>query len=299
MLTKLLPWQPNAIDKQLIDLAFAEDLGLPFKDITTLTLFSGLTGISKAKIISKHPEPSLLCGLPVLEAILGQFNQESGECQLHSDYQDGDVILPGAELLSILAPAQVLLSCERILLNFLQRLCAVATITRKFVDRISHTQTKILDTRKTTPGFRHLEKYAVQCGGGVNHRMGLYDAIMVKDTHVDLLGGMSKALDKLPETITQEYPVIIEVRSLSELDIVLEEGLSKVSRVLLDNMSTALMQECVILCQGVMKTEASGNVDFETVAAIAETGVDFISIGKLTHSAGNIDLSMRGDLKHE
>jgi nicotinate-nucleotide pyrophosphorylase (carboxylating) len=186
MLTKLPPWQLNAIDKQLINLAFAEDLSVPFKDITTLTLFSGLKGLSKARIVSKHPESSILCGLPVLEAILSQFNKENEECRIHSHYQDGDLTPPGAELVSILAPAQVLLSCERILLNFLQRLCAVATITRKFVDRVSHTQAKILDTRKTTPGFRHLEKYAVHCGGGVNHRMGLYDAIMVKDTHVDL-----------------------------------------------------------------------------------------------------------------
>lgn len=298
MSVKLPPWELNSIDHQLIDLALTEDLGRPFKDITTHTLFAGLEGLSQARVFSKETRPIMLSGLPLLKPLFAKFDANA-DCQIQTHYQDGESIPAGTELFSILAPAQALLSCERILLNFLQHLCAIATLTHQFVTRVSHTKAKILDTRKTLPGFRHLEKYAVHCGGGVNHRMGLYDAVMVKDTHVDVLGGMSQALDQLPKNITQDYPVIIEVRTLSELTIVLEKGLSKISRVLLDNMSIELMQECVRLCQGTIPTEASGNVSLETVSAIAETGVDFISVGKLTHSAGNIDLSMRCDLHHE
>jgi nicotinate-nucleotide pyrophosphorylase (carboxylating) len=219
--------------------------------------------------------------------------QKLGHCTLQSDYRDGQVIHPGATLLTLKGSAQTILMTERIVLNFLQRLCAIATLTSQYVEKIKHTSTRILDTRKTAPGFRHLEKYAVTCGGGVNHRMGLYDAMMIKDTHIDLLGGMSAALSKLPDTILQQCPVIVEVRTMEELEIVLESGLHKVTRVLLDNMSPALMSECAMLCRGRIATEASGNMNLDTIATVAECGVDFISVGKLTHSAGSVDLSMK------
>lgn len=289
MNTTLSSWELNAIDLQLIDLAFIEDLGLPYCDQTTAILFPTIKENARAIIISKQPQPIVLCGLPIIKAIL----KKMGDCTIQSDYNDGQMIQPGRTLLTLTGSAQAILMAERILLNFLQRLCAIATLTGQYVEKIKHTQARILDTRKTMPGFRHLEKYAVQCGGGVNHRMGLYDAIMIKDTHVDILGGMAAALTKLPDDILQKCPVIVEVRTLEELTVVLEQGLHKVTRVLLDNMSPALMTESVALCQGRMPTEASGNMALDTITIAAECGVDFISVGKLTHSAGCVDLSMK------
>lgn len=292
-----MDWQLNHIDQQLIDLALTEDLGNPFCDLTTQTLFSDNNKTSQARIISKHPEPIVLCGTPIINAILTKF---SATYKIHSDYQDGQIIVPGKTLFTLEAPASYLLMAERTILNFLQRLCAVATLTKKFVDAVADTNLKILDTRKTTPGFRHLEKYAVFCGGGVNHRLGLYDAIMIKDTHVDALGGMEQALKNLDSRVRgndgpPNLQIIVEVRSREELNIVLKHGRNKVTRVLLDNMSPTLMTECVALCRDVFPTEASGNINLDNIKSIAHTGVDFASIGKLTHSAGSVDLSMKSD----
>jgi nicotinate-nucleotide pyrophosphorylase (carboxylating) len=303
-------WQLNQIDQTLIELALTEDLGAPFCDLTTQALFPDNNKISRARIISKHSEPIVLCGLPVIKAVLNKFTDQS---QIQESYQDGQIVNPKETILTIEAPANYLLMAERTILNFLQRLCAVATLTKKFVDAVKHTSLKILDTRKTTPGYRHLEKYAVQCGGGVNHRMGLYDAMMIKDTHVDALGGMEQALmmlakntgdrrSPLPNTNTivgatggrpLPYNIIVEVRNIEELKIVLQYGRNKITRVLLDNMSPELMRECVALCKNIFPTEASGNISLDNIKTIAETGVDFASIGKLTHSAGSVDLSMK------
>jgi nicotinate-nucleotide pyrophosphorylase (carboxylating) len=288
------PWQLNALDRRLIDLAFEEDLSVPYQDVTTEMLFPDFekqTGY--AQIVSKQSEPMVVCGMSVVRSIFTKMNEQ---CDVQTRYQDGDSISPGATLLTVTGPAAGILMAERIALNFLQHLSAISTLTYRFVNQVSHTKAKILDTRKTLPGFRHLDKYAVQCGGGVNHRMGLYDAIMIKDTHIDLLGGMNQALDALKPS---NLPVIVEVRTQQELIIVLEHGLNKVTRVLLDNMSPAMMRECVVLCEGMMPTEASGNISLSNVSEVAECGVDFISIGRLTHSAGNVDLSMRCEIQDE
>ncbi|MCE3238558.1 MAG: nicotinate-nucleotide pyrophosphorylase (carboxylating) [Gammaproteobacteria bacterium] len=283
----------SSIDLQLIDLALAEDLGLPYRDITTSCLFPGIKNAS-ANIISKHEKPIVLSGLSVVNAVLQKLDYHlETHCEVQSDYQDGDVIEPGFVILTISGYAHTILMAERTLLNFLQHLSAIATFTAEFVDAVKQTKAKILDTRKTTPGWRHLEKYAVQCGGGVNHRLGLYDAVMMKDTHIDLLGGMRRALTTLPNDRVKKFPVIVEVRTQDELKIILKEGLHKVSRVLLDNMSPKLMSECVEMCCGKITTEASGNITLESVALVAKSGVDFISVGKITHSAGNVDLSMK------
>lgn len=287
----------NQIDKQLMELALVEDLSFPFNDITTKTLFANLhtnqSGQAQAHIISKHKETIILCGLPVVKALLAKVDDQ---CQLESEYQDGDEILTNKTLLTLTGSAITLLMLERTLLNFLQRLSAIATLTAKYVNAIKHTHTKILDTRKTSPGFRHLEKYAVNCGGGVNHRMGLYDAVMIKDTHIAILGGIEFALNSLQENLTQTHPVIIEVRTLAELNVVIKKGLHKITRILLDNMSPSAMMECVQLCHGKVLTEASGNINLDNVLAVAETGVDFASIGTITHSAGCVDLSMKCDI---
>lgn len=283
------PWQNSFVDESLFQLALDEDLGAPWQDVTTDLLFSKLPPNAEAKIISKHPEPIRICGLNFIPRL---FSKLSNHCQIVSTYQDGDELPKNATLATIISDPHTLLKAERTVLNFLRHCSAIATLTAKYVNQVKHTQLKILDTRKTTPGLRHMEKYAVYCGGGVNHRMGLYDAVMVKDTHIDLLGGMEKVLLKLPLLHPQSLPVIVEVRSVQELEIVLKKGHDKVHRVLLDNMDNETLRTCVRACQGIFETEASGNIRMDTIAKIAETGVAFASIGELTYGAGHVDLSM-------
>ncbi|CAN5397156.1 carboxylating nicotinate-nucleotide diphosphorylase [soil metagenome] len=281
-------WQLDNISNTLIDLALREDLGQPWLDITTATLFAGEKVAGEARIISKHPESIIICGLSLLKTLFAKLDHT---CQFHSTYQDGQLLLPSSTLVTINADRQALLMAERITLNFLRHLSAIASLTAKFVAKVAHTKLQILDTRKTTPGLRQLEKYAIQCGGGVNHRMGLYDAIMIKDTHVDMIGGMAKALAKLP--LQEKMTVIVEVRDLEELQVALQLGRNKLTRILLDNMSLADMRIAVDRCRGIFPTEASGNINLDTITAIAETGVDYASVGMLTYAAGQVDLSMQ------
>lgn len=279
----------NLLENNLIQLALIEDLGSPPSDATTDLLFPNDQTVAQASIISKHTDVITVCGMVLLHPL---FAQLSAHFQLYTTYQDGDLLAPGETLLTIEAKAHVLLKLERVLLNFLRHLSAISTFTAKYVDRVKSTKMKILDTRKTTPGLRSLEKYAVHCGGGVNHRFGLYDAIMIKDTHVDILGGMQKALDILQKADTKNLPVIVEVRSIEELDQVLSAANPKITRVLLDNMSPEVMKICVAKCEGKVETEASGNIRLDTVLAVAETGVNYASVGELTYNAGQVDLSM-------
>src|SRR3990167_6214663 len=245
-------WELNEIDQQLIDLALREDLDIVFCDLTTQCLFSDRSYSGKATLVSKHTTPIVLCGLPIINELLARFETEY---TINTSYQDGDVIAAQHQILTVASSAAILLMAERTLLNFLRHLSAIATLTKAFVDKVKHTQLKILDTRKTTPGLRHLEKYAVHCGGGVNHRLGLYDAYIIKDTHVDLLGGMQQALAKLPEKTVNRLPVIVEVRNTKELQAVIDHGQGKVDRVLLDNMSVKQMRECVHRCNNIFSTE--------------------------------------------
>jgi nicotinate-nucleotide pyrophosphorylase (carboxylating) len=289
----MTPFQPHTIDHQLIQLALQEDLGLPYCDATTQCLFTE-TVISEAHIVSKHPTESILCGsalVPVIfEAFVTAINAKE-KIELVQYYQDGDLIPSQSRILTLKAPANYLLMLERTFLNFLRHLSGIATLTQTFVKKIQHTSCQILDTRKTTPGFRHLEKYAVQCGGGVNHRQGLYDAIMIKDTHADMIGGMKKALEKLPSE--KKIPVIIEVRDAQELELALTFK-HKIDRILLDNIRGPELAKYVKLChaEGVL-AEASGNLMLENIVEVAESGIDFASVGALTHSAMQIDLSMK------
>jgi nicotinate-nucleotide pyrophosphorylase (carboxylating) len=276
----------------LLKQALKEDLGDSWCDVTTEILFSNHQKIGKAYIISKHPEPIVICGIQWVELL---FKMLSSSCKIHSNYRDGELLEPGEILLFIEGDASALLKGERTALNFLRHLCAIATLTAKYIRSVQHTGLKILDTRKTTPNLRHLEKYAVSCGGGVNHRMGLYDAIMVKDTHIDLLGGMKHTMMSLPNLDTHSLPVIVEVRTREELESVLNFGRNKVHRVLLDNMSPDLIRDYVSLCRGIYETEASGNIHLSNIVEIAETGVDYASVGELTYGAGQVDLSMKSD----
>lgn len=273
-------------DRDLLKLALKEDLGSLFKDVTSDVVFGDADFESTARIISKHPDSFILSGISLAKELAQTFS-----VTMQSYFQDGDKVQPGEVVLMLQGSIKNLLMLERTLLNFLQSLSAIATQTKNFVDRVKHTKLKILDTRKTIPGMRYLSKYAVACGGGVNHRIGLYDAILIKDNHIDALGGVRAVLDRLPST--KKYHTVLEIRTLSELEIVLQYGLGKVDRVLLDNMNLAELKICVELCKNKIETEASGNVSLATIVAIAETGVDYVSIGKLTHSISNIDLSMQ------
>lgn len=286
-----ITWALNQADMTLLQLALTEDLGSPAIDLTSQTLFADSAAPqAQARIVSKQAESIMMCGGLVCQTLIKQLDP-SYECELH--IADGECAEPKATLLTLSGSLSTVLQLERTLLNFLRHLCAIATLTQQFVTRVADTQLKILDTRKTTPGWRHLEKYAVQCGGGTNHRQGLYDAVMVKDTLVDCLGGMTKVLERLPEN--PDFPVIIEVRDLAELDAVLTHGQNKVTRVLLDNMDCETLKQAVNLCENIFPTEASGNITLETITDIAATGVDYASIGRLTYAAGHVDLAMYTD----
>lgn len=279
----------NLISDKLLDLALAEDLGTNWHDLTTDALFAKSSKIYQTKIISKNPEPITICGVEFIHHLFKKINPD---CKIIPHYQDGQQLLPGETLLTLESDGCTLLKGERTALNFLRHLSAIATLTAQYVHKIKHTQLKLLDTRKTTPGMRYLEKYAVHCGGGVNHRMGLYDAYMVKDTHVDLIGGMKETLKRLPNQAIHHLPVIVEVRSLAELADVLDDGQQKVTRILFDNMGLGDIQQGVSACQGIYDTEASGNIDLDNITDIAQTGVQFASVGKITYAAGQVDLSM-------
>ncbi len=281
--------QLNKIDQQLLDLALSEDLGEPFCDVTTQAIFGDSKKHHAVQIVSKASNDIVICGLILIPTILGKLGTDF---QLSAKLSDGEILKPSEQLLTISGNAEIILMCERTILNFIRHLSAVATLTKQFVDLIKHTNTKVLDTRKTTPGMRHLEKHAVACGGGVNHRMGLYDAYMIKDTHIDLAGGITNVLAQIPAKNTM--PVIFEVRSINELKNLIAKGKSKVTRVLLDNMTLDELRESITLCKNIFETEASGNINLQTVVDIAETGVDYASIGMLTYAAGQVDLSMQG-----
>jgi len=271
-----------AILREAAARALAEDVG-PL-DITTAALVSKKKRAS-ARIFTK--ETAVLSGLPVAQQV---FWGLGSDLTLNATARDGDPITPGQNVLEINGPAAVILTAERSALNFLQHLSGIATQTRRFVDAVAGTKCTILDTRKTTPGLRHLEKYAVLCGGGANHRMGLYDCFMPKDNHVALMdrGGLKEAVARL-RLFNPDLPVIFEADTLEQ---VAELAGLDVTRILLDNMTCTQMTEAVALVHGRCQLEASGNMTLDRVAEVAATGVDFISIGSLTHSVRAIDFSL-------
>lgn len=268
----------------LITLALAEDIG--GGDVTT-AFFTDPTRRATARIVAR--QPCVLAGVQVAAEVFRRVDQELHVAFLHADgaqLQRGDVAL------SIGGKAASLLTAERTALNFLQRLSGVATSTRAYVSAIAGTAAKILDTRKTTPGWRLLEKAAVAAGGGVNHRIGLYDMVMVKDNHLaagTTLAGLQEAIHRA-RTARPEIRIELEADTLDQVRDFL--GLEGVDVILLDNMPPAVLREAVALRKPGVVFEASGGVTLETIRAIAETGVDFISVGALTHSVMAVDLSM-------
>lgn len=207
---------------------------------------------------------------------------------------DGQAVKPGDIAFFVEGKVQSLLKAERLLLNGMQRMSAIATKTRQYTDILAGTHTQILDTRKTTPGIRLLEKWAVQIGGGTNHRFGLYDAIMLKDNHIDFAGSITTALKKTKKYLAENHrnlPIIVEARNLKEIEEILNEGGAQ--RILIDNFSIADTQKAVTLIAGRCQTESSGGINLQNLRAYAECGVDFISSGALTHSVSNMDLSLK------
>ncbi|HET9700067.1 MAG TPA: carboxylating nicotinate-nucleotide diphosphorylase [Burkholderiales bacterium] len=261
--------------------AFVEDLGPG--DLTANLIPSGQQG--KARVISR--EDAVLAGAAWFEACFRRLDPGVG---IQWSALDGDRVAPGQVLCEIEGEARALLSAERPALNFLQLLSGVATRTRQFVDAVSGTRAHILDTRKTLPGLRLAQKYAVRCGGGVNHRMGLYDGILIKENHIAAAGGIAPALRAAREAAGPGVMIQIEVESLAQL----QEALAAGARlVLLDNFSIGMMREAAKVAAGRAELEASGGITLDTVRAIAETGVDRISIGSLTKDVRAVDLSMR------
>lgn len=267
----------------LLKAALEEDIGRG--DITTDAILSDQPVIpsAQAKIVAK--EDLILAGWPIFVRIF----QLLGEVEARACFREGQKIAAGGVIGSVRGGAEVLLKGERVALNFLQRMCGIASQTRRYVDLIAHTRTKILDTRKTTPLWRTLEKYAVRVGGGRNHRFGLDDAILIKENHIAMAGGIRRALDACRNANTHLRKIEVEVRNLPELQEALAAG---ADTVLLDNMSVEEVREAVRFSGGRCKLEVSGGINESNVAQYAEAGADFISIGKLTHSYQSSDISM-------
>jgi nicotinate-nucleotide pyrophosphorylase (carboxylating) len=272
-------------DPQMVRDALAEDIGSG--DATTLATVPA-DAVATAAMVAR--EPLMVCGLPLAEAV---FRELSAGLKLTAAVADGQHVARGHVLLNIQGPARAILSAERVALNFVQRLSGVATLTARFVKAVAGTGAQIFDTRKTTPGWRLLEKYAVKCGGGVNHRIGLFDRILIKDNHLAVLRGEPpNAIEAAVKRARAQFPQLsVEV----EADTVDQAGQAcraEADVILLDNMSNEDLRAAVRLIDGRAKTEASGGVSLATVRAIAETGVDFISVGALTHSAPAVDIAL-------
>ena len=276
----------NDLIDRLIDLAFAEDIG--DGDHTTLSCIPA-TAMGKSKLLIK--EEGVLAGIEMAKEI---FNRFDPELKVEVFINDGAEVKPGDVAMIVEGKVQSLLQTERLMLNVMQRMSGIATTTRKYVKALEGTKTRVLDTRKTTPGLRMLEKAAVKIGGGVNHRIGLFDMILLKDNHVDFAGGIDKAITRAKEYCKEKGKALkieIEVRNFDELKQVLDLG--GVDRIMLDNFNTENTRKAVEMIAGRFETESSGGITFKTLRDYAECGVDFISVGALTHSVTGLDMSFK------
>lgn len=275
-----------ALDPLLVEdvvrAALREDLGRA-GDITTLTT---IPAGRRARAAIGARKAGVIAGLPLAVAAMRMLDPAA---EIAVTKGDGSRVAAGDVVATITADARALLSAERVALNFLGRLSGIATLTAAYVAAVAGTRARIVDTRKTTPGWRALEKYAVRCGGGVNHRFGLDDAVLIKDNHIAVAGGVRPALRAAKAAVGHLVKIEIEVDDLDQLAEVLDEGADV---VLLDNMAPDRLRQAVAMVGGRLITEASGGVHLDTVAAIAATGVDLISVGALTHSASVLDLGL-------
>lgn len=272
--------------KSFIQLAIAEDVGEG--DHSSLASIPA-NQISKARLLLK--EDCIIAGVNLAERI---FHHLDSNIKFTAFYKDGKFCTEGTIVFEVEGNTQTILKAERLVLNCMQRMSGIATLTQRLVDRISHTKVQLLDTRKTTPNFRMMEKWAVVIGGGKNHRFGLFDAIMLKDNHIDAAGGVKQAIEATHAYLKNknlELDIIVEVRNMKEVNEVLAVG--GVRRLLLDNMSPLQMKEAVEVVSGRFETEASGGITEKNIIAVAESNVDYISLGALTHSAMSKDMSLK------
>ena len=276
----------NELEDRLIDLAFAEDIG--DGDHTTLCCIPE-NAMGKSHLLIK--EDGILAGVEVAKRVFAKFDSTM---QVEVLINDGTPVKKGDIAMVVTAKVRSLLQTERLMLNIMQRMSGIATMTNKYVERLKGTKTHVLDTRKTTPGLRMLEKQAVKIGGGMNHRIGLFDMILLKDNHIDFCGGITNAITRCHEYLKEkglDLKIEIEVRNFDELAEAMNCG--GINRIMLDNFSVADTKKAVDIVGGKFETESSGGITFDTIRDYAECGVDFISVGALTHSVKGLDMSFK------
>lgn len=272
----------------LIEAALKEDIG----DGDHSTLCCIPAGVS-GKAVLKIKQDGIIAGIGIAEKIFRQLQPAVIFTKL---IEDGDLVKLGDIAFEVEAKVHTILQCERLVLNCMQRMSGIATLTRRYAEKLKGHKTKILDTRKTTPNFRVLEKEAVRIGGAANHRMGLYDMIMLKDNHIDYCGGIDKAIQLAHEYVRFNKPgmlIEVETRNLNDVQKVVASGEGKVTRILLDNFNPVTIVEARRIIQGRFETEASGGINLDNLLEYAQTGVDYISIGALIHQAQSLDLSLK------
>ena len=276
----------DELEDKLIELAFAEDIG--DGDHTTLCCIPE-DAMGKSHLLIK--EDGILAGVELAKKVFAKFDPTM---QVEVLINDGAHVKVGDIAMVVTGKVRSLLQTERLMLNIMQRMSGIATMTSKYVELLKGTKTRVLDTRKTTPGLRMLEKQAVKIGGGTNHRIGLFDMILLKDNHIDFAGGIANAIDRCHNYLKEknlDLKIEIEVRNFDELQQVLDKG--GVNRIMLDNFSVADTKKAVDIIAGRYETESSGGITFDTTRGCAEQGVDFISVGALTHSVKGLDMSFK------
>jgi nicotinate-nucleotide pyrophosphorylase (carboxylating) len=284
----------KSYDDQLIHLineAFIEDIGEG--DFSTL---SSIPPDKKGKAALKMKQDGMIAGIAVAEKIFKIVDPTS---RFSPFLKDGDKLKVGDNAFEIQANIHTILSCERLVLNCMQRMSGIATLTSRYVEKIKNYPTRLLDTRKTTPNFRLLEKEAVRIGGGINHRFGLYDMIMLKDNHIDYCGGIVPAINAAyayTQKMSNPLKIEVETRNLEDVEKVCSMGQGKVFRIMLDNFTPTLIVEALHIINGKFETEASGGIHLDNIELYAATGVDFVSVGGLIHQAQSVDLSLKAVL---
>lgn len=274
--------------ERIITSALAEDIG--DGDHSTL---STIPADKKGKAVLKIKQDGILAGMDVATKI---FHFVEPTASFIAYKKDGDVMKYGEQAFDIEASIHTILKCERLVLNTMQRMSGIATLTKQFTDKLKNYKTKLLDTRKTTPNFRLLEKEAVRIGGGINHRFGLFDMIMLKDNHIDYAGGITNAVNNAYKYVQTQKPYLkieVETRNLKDVEEVLSIGKAKVLRVMLDNFKPEDVATAVSMIDGAFETEASGGINLDTIESYAATNVDFVSVGGLIHQARSLDLSLK------
>ena len=274
--------------QHLIEEALKEDVGNG--DHSTLSCISAT---EQGTAVLKIKEPGILAGVDVAEKIF-RFRDPSAVFKAFKF--DGDAMDIGEKAFEVKASVHTILQCERLVLNCMQRMSGIATLTRQYTNKLKGYRTKLLDTRKTTPNFRLLEKEAVRIGGGMNHRFGLYDMIMLKDNHIDYCGGIPKAIEKAAQYVQTTVPglkIEIETRSITDVQQVLASGRGKVFRIMLDNFKPQQISEALKLINNDFETEASGGINLDNIEQYAATGVNYVSVGALIHQARSLDLSLK------